>query len=272
MKKITFLLTMIFVVSLGYAQQSAFTDDFTDETYPGWTFYDEDGDGNFWGDLNQIGDGDGGFITPPSLISRSWQGSPLTPDNWAVSPAIDLSSASGTITVDYITQVAAQAWDQETYSVYVTTTDDFTTIQAETPIFTTTLGDGAGGIPQETHTHDISSFAGESEVYITFRHFNTTDMDFIAIHELNVFVETLSNNEFVVENDFVHFIDNNKLNIQASTQFNEIQIFDISGKQIINNELNGTTEAQIDINTLNTGVYIAKINTENGLYSFKFAK
>ncbi|GGE20752.1 T9SS-dependent choice-of-anchor J family protein [Psychroflexus salis] len=83
---------------------------------------------------------------------------------------------------------------------------------------------------------------------------------------------TLSNNEFVLENDFVHFIGNNKLNIQANTQFNQIQIFDISGKQIINNELNGATEAQIDINTLNTGIYIARINTENGLYSFKFAR
>jgi hypothetical protein len=38
------------------------------------------------------------------------------------------------------------------------------------------------------------------------------------------------------------------------------------------NELNGQSDAQIDINSLNLGIYVAKLNTENGVHSFKFAK
>lgn len=83
---------------------------------------------------------------------------------------------------------------------------------------------------------------------------------------------TLSNNEFVVENDFVHFINNNILNIQATTQFNAIEIFDINGKRLMNNELNGTSQAEVNITNLNKGMYIARIQTENGAHSFKFVK
>jgi hypothetical protein len=140
MKKITLLFFMA-VLQFGMAQSVVYTTDFTDDTYPGWAFYDEDGDGNNWGDLNQIGDGMGGFVTPPSLISRSWQGAPLTPDNWAVSPAIDLTNASGTIDLEYITQVAAQSWDEEKYSLYISTSDDINVLTTLTPDFIETLGD-----------------------------------------------------------------------------------------------------------------------------------
>lgn len=271
MNKITLLL-MIFAFTFSYAQESVYFDDFTDDTYPGWVFYDVDGDGNNWGDLNQIEDGDGNAVTPPSLISRSWQGSPLTPDNWAVSPAIDLSTASGTITIDYITQVAAQTWDEETYSVYVSTSSDLAVLQNETPVFSTTLGDGAGTNPEETHSHDISGFAGEDEVYIAFRHYNTTDMDFIAIHEVEVLSETLSNNQFVAENNFVQFVKDNTLNLQASTLLNNVEIFNLAGKRVIQNNLNAQNDVQVDISSLNTGIYIAKLASENGVHTFKFAK
>ena len=59
-----------------------------------------------------------------SLISRSWSGQALTPDNWAITPAIDLSTASGLIEIKFITQVAAAAWDEEEYSIYVASSND----------------------------------------------------------------------------------------------------------------------------------------------------
>lgn len=272
MKKITLFFTMIAFTLVGYSQQTVFFDDFTDDTYPGWIFYDVDDDGFNWGQINQIPNNDGGFVTPPSLISRSWQQVPLTPDNWAVSPAIDLSDAAGTITLNYPTQVAAQSWDEEKYSVYITTSSDLADLQAETPIFTTTLGNGAGTNPDETHSHDISSFAGESEVYVVFRHYDVTDMDFLAIHEVEVLAETLSNNKFVAETNFVHYVNNNTLNLEASTLFNNIAIFNLAGKRVLQNELNANNNATIDINSLNQGIYIAKLDTENGNHSFKFAK
>lgn len=38
----------------GYAQTSVFLDDFEDHNYPGWVFYDKDGDGFNRGEINQI--------------------------------------------------------------------------------------------------------------------------------------------------------------------------------------------------------------------------
>ncbi len=122
-------------------------------------------------------------------------------------------------------------------------------------------------LPEQTYFEVSSTYywtvipvncAGTPDVAPTIWSFNTED--------------TLSNNEFVVENDFNHFINNNILNVQATTQFNEIEIFDINGKRLMNNELNGTSQAEVNITNLNKGMYIARIQTENGTHSFKFVK
>jgi hypothetical protein len=84
--------------------------------------------------------------------------------------------------------------------------------------------------------------------------------------------ENLSNDTFVADNDFVHFVNNNLLNLQSSTILNNVEIYGLDGKRVLQNELNGQNDAQIDINSLNQGIYIARLNTENGVHSFKFAK
>ena len=57
----------------------------------GWTFVDADGDGYNWARYN---DSDYAYEGDYSLRSYSWNGSVLTPDNWAISPAFSLSGAS----------------------------------------------------------------------------------------------------------------------------------------------------------------------------------
>ena len=124
MGKITLLLFLFLSFNFCIAQTTVWADNFNDEDISDWTLIDADGDSNNWGDLFQIQDGNGTAVTPVSLISRSWQTSALTPDNWAISPAIDLSGASGTITVEWITQVAAASWDEEKYSLHVGASSD----------------------------------------------------------------------------------------------------------------------------------------------------
>jgi hypothetical protein len=268
MKKITLLL--LFFVQLSFAQQVVYTTDFTDDTYPGWAFHDQDGDGNFWGDINQIGDGMDGFVTPPSLISRSWQGSPLTPDNWAVSPAIDLTSASGTIELEYITQVAAQDWDEEKYSLYISTSDDINVLTGLTADFTETLGDPANSGTPVNHTYDLSSFAGQT-VYVVFRHWDCTDEDFLAIHSMEVTASTLSTLVFDISN-FDYFVDaQNFLNLSANQAFENVTIHNLLGQHVLSQKLSSNDES-IDLNALTSGVYLTKVQLNGTSKTFKIIK
>jgi len=270
MKKITLMLFALIASFTMKAQTEIFLDEFEDDTFPGWAFYDEDGDDNNWGDINQIGDGSGGFVTPPSLISRSWQGDPLTPDNWAVSPAFDLSSASGEIDLEYVTQVAPQAWDEEKYSLYVSTTDDFTAIQGLTPLVTEVLGDaGNTGVPV-THNYDLSAFAGEETVYIVFRHFDCVDMDYLAIDYVKVEAETLSNNEFESVK-LSHFYNAGQLTIQSSFNLDNVSLYNALGQEVLTKDLN-SNNASVNVSSLSTGLYIAKVGSGDQVNTFKFVK
>lgn len=98
MRKITFTFLMTLFTCLAMnAQVEVYYEDFEDQDISDWTLYDADGDGNNWGDMFQVTETGGTPVSPVSLISRSWMGGALTPDNWAVTPAIDLTDASGDI-------------------------------------------------------------------------------------------------------------------------------------------------------------------------------
>lgn len=73
-----------------------FSEDFEggDLATAGWTSIDNDNDGYEWGFWCTATTAHGGTC---ALVSQSWDGSPLTPDNYAITPAIDLTSATGTV-------------------------------------------------------------------------------------------------------------------------------------------------------------------------------
>lgn len=84
--------------------------------------------------------------------------------------------------------------------------------------------------------------------------------------------ENLSNDQFVAENDFLHYVNNHQLYLESSTSLSGIEIYNISGKRIVSQELTGSNNAQTDIQMLDQGIYIARLTTEAGVHSFKFAK
>src|SRR5690554_3068841 len=149
------------------AQTTDWSDDFNDEDISDWTLIDSDGDGLQWGDMFYVTDIGGQPVTATGLVSRSWQGVPLTPDNWAITPAIDLTGASGAITLKWKVETAKNPeWNAEHYTVYVATANTIGDFQASSVLFSETYsGDGN----QQNKTLDISSFAGET-IYIAFRH------------------------------------------------------------------------------------------------------
>ena len=273
MGKITLLLFLFLSLNFCIAQTTVWADNFNDEDISDWTLIDADGDSNNWGDLFQIQDGNGTAVTPVSLISRSWQTSALTPDNWAISPAIDLSGASGTITVEWITQVAAASWDEEKYSLHVGASSDQSVLVNSPTSITEILGDDANtGLPV-SHSLDISSLAGQSAVHIAIRHWDCTDEDFLSVDDLTVQATTLSISDYDI-NSFSHnyIKDLQTLNLKTSNNvITNIEIFNMLGQSLLIKRLSSTIEA-VDIASLNEGLYLATVTIDERKKSFKFIK
>ena len=142
----------------------------------GWTSSDEDGDGQDWFVYSaSTGPHTGSY----AIASASWNSSALTPNNWLISPAIDLTAQSGTIMGSYFIKGQDAGWYQEHYKVCVSTTTniaDFTTLFEET-------------IPQagfNERSIDLSAYAGQT-IYIAFVHYNVTDMFYIVLDDFSVY-------------------------------------------------------------------------------------
>ena len=146
-----------------------------------WTFVDKDGDGYTWAWNHNISswysaDGQPDYDTMAyegtgSILSASFINTvgELTPDNWAVSPAIDLSEADEGTYFSFFAKGVDSNYAAEHFAIYAGTSpnpDEMTQISEE---FVLTGS-------WKRYYADLSDFAGESEVYVAIRHFNVSDM------------------------------------------------------------------------------------------------
>ena len=143
-----------------------------------WTNVDGDADGNSWRFVKFLEDYGHGKVA--NSQSYNWV-VPLTPNNYLISPAITLGTTNLQLQYDVIGKARNLA--QEHYAVYVTTANDTATINAATPVHEETLP--ANMQNSVIRTVDLSVFSGQT-IYITFRHFNVTNMSSIDID--NIFV------------------------------------------------------------------------------------
>ena len=132
MKKILFSLIAVFG-SYTASAQTYFTAGF-DNGINDWTLIDADGDGYNWGVTNS----ENGSV----LNSASYDNDAavvLFPDNWIVSPAIDL--AFGISPTLYWEAIAVdQSWANENYTVYVSTQSDVTSLESSAVSFNEIIG------------------------------------------------------------------------------------------------------------------------------------
>ena len=133
----------------------------------GWTFVDKDGDGKNWSWSNAATPG--GASGDACIVSHSYQGGVLTPDNWAISPAVDMSNRTNSKLSFY-----AQNWSStyaDTIAVYVGTTPN--------PDEMTKLGDDFIPVSGSWNPYVFDlpeELASAPEVYAAIRHYNCTDM------------------------------------------------------------------------------------------------
>lgn len=269
-KKLFFASALLTGLTVANAQVQVWQDNFNDEDISDWTLYDDDGDGLNWGDIFQVQNQAGTPVTPISLISRSWQQDALTPDNWAISPAIDISNAEGSLSLTWITQVAAASWDEEHYSVYVSTSPDQESLLASPVSFTETLGLGTNAGTPVNHSLDLSSFIGESQIYVAFRHYDCTDMDFLSVDDVTVTAGSLAVSN--VSTSKVSVYPNpttDVLNITTSKKVSSVEIYDMLGRKVKDASL---ANGQVSVSDLANGSYVLKVNSAEGSTSHKFIK
>ncbi|WP_353779583.1 T9SS type A sorting domain-containing protein [Winogradskyella sp. 3972H.M.0a.05] len=111
----------------------------------------------------------------------------------------------------------------------------------------------SGSIEQVQFAHD--NFAGFAHI----DNFRTNDED--------LSVESFENNAF----SYFYNKTTKSLELDASSPLQNVEIYNILGQKVISNTLNQTSES-IDLQQLTNGVYLARIETENGSKSVKFLK
>ena len=158
----------------------------------GWTVIDADNDADTWTHSSAFPisyytfpthNGSSGSFYSASINLQNY--SPLTPDNWLVSPAVSLSGSS---TLTYWMRISDGYYPGDHYGVFVTTVSnptpsDFTQLSVETM----TADDEVWGM----RTVNLDSYAGQT-VRIAFRHFGCTDGDILILDDVTVLTTSTS--------------------------------------------------------------------------------
>ncbi len=182
-----FLLAFIFTL-IGqqfFAQTIHFQDNFS-TGIASWSNVDDDGDTRSWEALDMTGAGSSFDAQAGVAISRSWDNvnGGYSPDNYLISPAIDLSSAGSSVTVSFkLGSREAAPYHAEYVSVYIVQVTTISNITSTVPIHSQLL---TSPDMITNFTYDISGFQGFSDVHVVVRHHNTFDMNFLVLDDVKV--------------------------------------------------------------------------------------
>ncbi len=269
MKKI--LLSVFAVASLAAANAQVYS--CNDSTgFAAWTSYDNDGDGFEWsaidftGSTNALQNAQGGCAVSYSYDNGT--AAALTPDNIFVSPAIDLTGATGAV-LDWgcgSSETTASGWFEEHYAVYVATTADLPGLATgtfPTPVFEGTL---TAGEVMETQSFDISSMAGMTGVYVVIRHFNCTDEFVLIFDDVEVYGQYASVEENNLEVSVYPNPANDVLNFTLNADAETVSVYGLDGKLISTEYVNAST-GTIDVSALAEGTYFYEFTTADGSIS-----
>jgi len=221
------------------------------------TFFDSDGDGINW--INATYD-DGTVCA----LSQSWSSAqgPLTPDNWVIIGPIDLTNESD-VMMEWKVRGVDPNYCEENYSVYVGTEPTIENLTNSSVSYTETIagiGDACGNAFAQ-RSLDISA-AGGTLAYIGFRHHDISDVFVLNIDDLSIFSGSMSvqDPETLEMNIYPNPVNGNFVTIQTPINgVKYIEVFDITGKRLINTSLSTDT---LEVSSLSTGMYLVKVTVE----------
>ncbi|MBP5631925.1 MAG: choice-of-anchor J domain-containing protein [Clostridia bacterium] len=148
-----------------------------EETLEGWTFIDADEDGYCWGWAEYEDTHEGSRL----IYSASYDSDygPLTPDNWAISPAFSLEGQKDAKLSLWASGYSN--WPFETFALYASTSPD------NLEGFVKISDDITTEDSFKNYTADLSAFDGEPVVYIAIRHYNTENMFYLLLDLVEIY-------------------------------------------------------------------------------------
>lgn len=241
-KKIIFC-ALLANASTGHSQVF-FSEDFSSGNASSWTNTDNDSDNSTMGidyDLWYVSDAYAGIVTnsdgfAAASHSQAHNGTawvPFNPNNFLISPQIDLTTASSTdlkLKFD-IGSGQLAGGHAEHYAVYVTNSNVVADIELAIPVFEETLPTTSAS-NMESHVIDISTFAGQN-VYITIRHFNCTN-------QFNLLVDNIIVEQVIPNNASITSVELNRYSLTSTN--NQLDI------NIVNEGSSPITSIEIDWN------------------------
>ncbi len=275
---LTGILTLGTLLGLN-AQTVVWSDNFDDEDITNWTLVDADEDTFNWSAV-QIVDEDGEPVGTPVMRSASWvndgteAGQPLSPDNWAITPAVDLSSFSmGTdITLNWMVKASDASFDAENYTVYVGSSSDYEDLLTSEVTFTEVL---SGVNVLTARSLDVSSFAGQT-IYIGFRHHNVTNEFTMEIDDVSVVEGDVAGLNQVLASKFSVYPNpaSNVVTVNSNDNIlvSGVEIVDINGRTVKTAKFDGVSSAQINISDIASGIYMMNISSDKGTTTKKIVK
>ena len=166
---------------LRYRKKPLFFEDFENGLPSGWTTIDNDGDGYDWHSESNYSSSfchsGNGIMVSASYIYEDNTNIALTPDNWLITPLLDLQGTMKVWIRAYHTN-----YTQEHFAIYLSTTgnsvSEFTTVLVPETTLT--------NVVYHAYTADLSAYAGQ-QGYIAIRHFNCTDMYELLVDDFGLF-------------------------------------------------------------------------------------
>ncbi len=232
------------------------------------TFYDNDGDGNYW--FYQAFGDDTSDLSANSASYINGVGA-LTPDNWVIMGPIDLTNVSDAL-LEWQVMGLDPNWCQENYTIYVGSSSNYSDLINSSVSFNETItsgGDACGS--WANRSLDISAASGEL-VYIGMRHHDVTDMYYLNIDNVSVTSSTMSNEDFTLQNiDYSFDQEANLLRVTSEEMLSNIQIYNMLGQEVLNQDLNDTS-ALLNLSSLSSSIYIVNVEGNNSkTKTFKLA-
>lgn len=178
-----------------------YVENFDTDNSSEWIFIDSDGDGFNWNWINNSSYtiSGSGILQSESYDNNDKEA--LTPDNWAFTPAIQLTEGN---VLSFWVAVQDPKYPEEHYAVYITEENPGAGLPgSSTRLFEETYGSGSY-TPAQTHEIDgrtynryfvnIPAAFNNKVAYIGFRHYNCTDMfrlnlDNVMVTEGNPYIE-----------------------------------------------------------------------------------
>lgn len=237
---------------------------------------DLDQDGVLWG-YNAGNDLDGDGTDDAIALVFPPEGDDGAKDDWLISPALELTAGT-TYTISF-TYNAIDFATTANESFEVAMLESYTAI--ENPEVLGTYSDitqsgslGTTSFIDDAYTNDVTFTPTEDGTYyVGFHATSDAPASIFALLDYSIEVGGDASIDNLSMFDFNYRMNNQtgELSLSANTALDNLQLFNVLGQNVLDRELSNNEE-KIQVSNLTSGVYIAKVEIDGRVASFKFIK